>query len=351
VDRNNKEMIRKAVILQKSIASFTVIINTSSQVLLMVIIASCAMAIINDWMAVGTLVLFMAYINQVTNSIRSLIEQFPQITQFNESIHSIREILDYPAHDHNENAITMDAVKGDLSLKNVCFQYDQDRSVLENINLQVQKGETIALVGPSGSGKSTMINLILGLYLPVRGEITVDGYNLKKINLRQYRQSVGVVTQDPILFKGTLRENLCHGREFPDEQIIDASKLANAWEFIGLLPLGLDTIIGEDGVNLSGGQKQRIAITRAILRNPSILILDEATSALDSHSENEVQKGIEALIGRQTTFVIAHRLRTIYKADKILVFDKQGIAEEGNHSELIEMNGIYSEMVKLQSIQ
>jgi len=245
-------------------------------------------------------------------------------------------------------------LSGNVSFKNVKFSYPQrkDVVVLNNISFDVKQNQTIALVGSSGAGKSTIASLLLNYYPLTEGSITFDGVSGSDIELNHLRSHMAIVPQEVILFAGTIKENIAFGDlDANEEQIIEAAKQANAWEFISSFPDGLNTQVGDRGIQLSGGQKQRIAIARAILRNPVLLILDEATSALDSESERLVQDALNKLMKGRTSFVIAHRLSTIRNADRIFVMDKGQIAETGTHDELIAQKGIYTNLVELQGVE
>jgi subfamily B ATP-binding cassette protein MsbA len=223
--------------------------------------------------------------------------------------------------------------------------------VINRISLKIPKGSSVALVGQSGSGKSTIANLICRFYDTNEGEILFDDKNIKNIKKESLRNMIGLVTQDSILFNDSIKNNLLIAKEnASDDEIIDSLKIANAWEFVKNLPETIDTNIGDSGNKLSGGQKQRLSIARAVLKNPPILVLDEATSALDSESEKLVQTALDNLMKDKTSIVIAHRLSTIQKAEKIIVLDKGQIIESGRHTELMENGGIYSNLVKMQSI-
>lgn len=243
---------------------------------------------------------------------------------------------------------------GNISFKAVEFNYPQreDISVLKGIDLEVQQNQTIALVGPSGSGKTTIANLLLNYYPIPKGEILFDGENINKIDIQFLRSKMAIVPQEVILFAGTIKENIAFGDlDATDEQIREAAKKANAWEFIDSFPDKLETEVGDRGIQLSGGQKQRVAIARAILKDPVILILDEATSALDSESERLVQDALNTLMSGRTSVVIAHRLSTIRKANAIFVIDEGQIKESGTHDQLISLDGIYANLVELQGVE
>jgi len=247
------------------------------------------------------------------------------------------------------NAVKIDRFEDSIKFINVSFSYDGCEKVLDGINLEVRKGQIIAIVGPSGGGKSTLVDLIPRFYDPTEGCILIDGRDLREIDLFSLRRLMGIVTQETFLFNDTVRNNIAYGLEdLPLERVIEAAKAANAHEFIQKLPQGYDTVIGERGVKLSGGQRQRLAIARAILKNPPILILDEATSALDTEAELLVQEAIERLMRNRTSFVIAHRLSTVQNADEIIVLNKGKIVQKGPHRELIQQEGLYRKLYQLQ---
>ena len=248
------------------------------------------------------------------------------------------------------NAAEVNDLKNSLSFDNVSFSYgDEKDKVLSNINFQINKGEILALVGPSGAGKSTLVDLIPRFYDTLGGSIKIDGKDIKKLKINSLRSLMGIVTQETFLFDDSVRANIAYGLEnISDDKIKDAAIAANAHEFIKELPDGYNTIIGERGVSLSGGQKQRIAIARAIVKNPPILILDEATSSLDSESEKHVQSAIENLMSERTVFVIAHRLSTVHNANKILVLENGKVVQEGKHDELVNIDGLYKQLHKMQ---
>jgi ABC-type multidrug transport system fused ATPase/permease subunit len=243
------------------------------------------------------------------------------------------------------------AITGEINFQQVCFAYPQrkDIEVLKGISFEVHANQTLALVGSSGSGKTTISNLLLNYYSTVGGEITINGKRIQDIDLEYLRQHMAIVPQEVMLFAGTIRENIAFARtDATEEMIMDAAKKANAWEFIQGFPNGMETQVGDRGIQLSGGQKQRIAIARAILKDPTILILDEATSSLDSESERLVQDALNNLMKGRTSVVIAHRLSTIKLADKILVLKEGEIVEQGSHDSLISQQGFYAHLVNLQ---
>jgi subfamily B ATP-binding cassette protein MsbA len=250
-----------------------------------------------------------------------------------------------------DKAIEKTTFDDNISVQNINFKYE-DETVLKDFSLQIKKGQTVALVGQSGSGKSTIANLLTRFYDVNDGTISIDGINIKDMNLQSLRSLMGLVTQDSILFNDTIKANISLGKlDASDDEIIEALKIANAYEFVNDLPLGIYTNIGDSGNKLSGGQKQRLSIARAVLKNPPIMILDEATSALDTESEKFVQVALENMMQNRTSIVIAHRLSTIQKADLIVVMQKGKIVEQGTHDELISHNGTYNKLVTMQSFE
>jgi subfamily B ATP-binding cassette protein MsbA len=255
------------------------------------------------------------------------------------------EITDKP------DAIVKESFETNITIENINFKYE-DENVLKNFSLEVPKGKTVALVGQSGSGKSTIANLLTRFYDVQEGSIKIDGTDIKDMTMNSLRHMLGLVTQDSILFNDTIKENILIGKPTAtDEELIEALKVANAYEFVKDLPNGINTNIGDAGNKLSGGQKQRLNIARAVLKNPPIMILDEATSALDTESEKFVQVALENMMQNRTSVVIAHRLSTIQKADKIVVMNKGEIVEQGTHTELLALNGTYSKLVMMQSFE
>jgi ATP-binding cassette subfamily B protein/subfamily B ATP-binding cassette protein MsbA len=281
------------------------------------------------------------------------------ITQLQNNLSGFDRVLDLLAEPREmvsrPGAFTVvkSSVAGRISLRDVSFQYPKtDAVVLRDINLEIEPGEVIALVGRSGSGKTTLCNLIARFYDPTEGVIELDGINLRDIDVESYRRLLGIVEQDVFLFDGTIQENIAYAhRSATRAEVEQAARAANAAEFIEAFPEGYDTLIGERGVRISGGQRQRLAIARAVLADPKIFILDEATSNLDSESEQLIQRSLSTLLRNRTSFVIAHRLSTIRNADRILVIEHGVIVEAGTHSELLHQNGRYSDMVALQRME
>ena len=298
----------------------------------------------------GDVVLLTSFFGQLIGSVILLSSLMPQISKGFSSIRSLGEVLESPDIEANSGKKNVEEVIGIVAFNEVSYSYPQsERKAISELSLNAKPGEMIALVGPSGSGKSTLINLIIGFLRPQTGSISIDGRNMTDLNLSSYRNFISVVPQESVLFEGSVRENVTYGLgSVSDRRVEESLRAANAWEFVMDLPDGVDTLVGERGARISGGQKQRLAIARALIRNPRILILDEATSALDSQSEKEIQGALEALMVNRTTFVVAHRLSTVQKADRILVLDRGFLVESGRHSELAHAGGLYQKLYEAQ---
>lgn len=300
------------------------------------------------------LITFLLYLNTLTDPVKRLVNFTQNLQSGAAGFERFMETLAIePDIADAKDAAVLSNVKGKVEFVHVGFRYDGDSSyVVRNVSLTANPGEYIALAGSSGVGKTTLCSLIPRFYEASEGTIRIDGADIKTIQLKSLRKSIGIVQQDVYLFSGTIKENILYGKPgASDEEIINAAKHANAHEFIMSLPGGYNAYVGQRGVKLSGGQKQRISIARVFLKNPSILIFDEATSALDNESERVVQESFERLAKYRTAFVIAHRLSTIKNADRIIVLSEQGIAEEGTHERLLEKNGIYARLYNLQFIK
>lgn len=299
----------------------------------------------------GDITLYQSYFATIVSQVSSLMSLIPTIAKGIESVNSIGEVLLEDDIEQNEGKEIIKDIYGEFDFKDVTFRYNNiDRPVLHNLNLHVDKGETIALVGESGAGKSTILNLVIGFNQVNSGEVFIDGHNMKDIDLRSYRKYLAVVPQTSILFSGTIRDNITYGVDNVDEATLDEIvKAANLTDLINSLPDGLDTMVGEHGGKLSGGQRQRISIARALIRNPKVIVLDEATSALDSISEKFIQEALNNLTKDRTTFIVAHRLSTIKDADKIAVIADGHCVEYGTYDELMNLKGEFYQMKKIQS--
>ena len=297
-------------------------------------------------------IMYVVIFTQIINPSKSLSTSFYNMQKGSAAIARVEEILNAPVKvDENENGIQLTTFQHTIEFKNVCFSYD-DKQILKNINLRIEKGKTIALVGSSGAGKSTLADLIPRFHDVSSGELLIDGVNIKDYSLFSVRKQMGIVTQEPILFNDTIANNISLGVEHAkEEQIESAAKIANAHSYISQKDGGYQNNIGDRGGKLSGGERQRLTIARAVLKNPPILILDEATSALDTESERLVQDAINNMMQNRTSVVIAHRLSTIRHADEILVMQKGEIAERGTHQELLDKGGIYRRLVDMQEVK
>lgn len=307
-------------------------------------------SVINGSITAGSLVAFLTYAVNISNPIKRLSRVIGNIQKALAAAQRVFDVLDLPEVIKNApDAKALPKVKGDVRFNDVSFAYNENEEVLSHVSFEVKPGEMIAFVGPSGAGKSTVASLLPRFYDATNGSITIDGQDIRKVTLDSLREQVGIVPQETVLFNGSVYDNILYGRlDATREEVEAAAKAANAHDFIMQLPNGYETMLGDRGMNISGGQRQRISIARAILKNPQILILDEATSALDTESERVVQEALDRLMVGRTSFVIAHRLSTIKNADKIMVLEKGQLIEQGNHDELMAMDGLYAHLYKIQ---
>src|SRR5256712_340723 len=309
--------------------------------------------VIQGTMSPGDMIAFVLYAGLLIGPFGTFARLFSHIKEAQGALERVFEILDTrPDVADAPNARPLPPVRGYVAMEGVSFSYDGHTTVLSDLTFKVQPGEVVAVVGPSGSGKTTLINLVHRFYDPVAGVVSIDGHDLKSVTIKSLYQQIALVPQEMHLFGGTIRDNIRYGRvSASDEEIVAAARAANAHEFIIAFPDGYDTLVGEKGVNLSGGQRQRIAIARAVLKDPRILILDEATSSLDNESELLVQDALDRLMAGRTTFVIAHRLSAIQKADRILVLDKGRLVEEGTHAPLLAKKSLYFHLFTLGLVE
>ena len=323
-------------------------------IMYIVVVAAGAVFLYYGKISAADYIAYLMFVTTLTTSVRRIVEFTEQFQRGMTGIERFNEIMDIePEIIDVKGATDLEVKDGKIEFKNVTFRYSPEtKDVIKNLSLTINPGENIAIVGPSGGGKTTICSLIPRFYPLTSGTITVDGTDITSVTVRSLRESIGTVAQEVYLFSGTIKENIAYGKVgATEEEIVNAAKLAGAHDFIENLPDGYDSYVGERGIKLSGGQKQRISIARVFLKNPPILILDEATSSLDNESELLVQKSLETLSKGRTTLTIAHRLTTIKNADRILVLTENGIEESGNHKELINKGGLYSELYKLYSME
>jgi ATP-binding cassette subfamily B protein len=308
-------------------------------------------AVIVGTITLGVLTQYITYMNQFYPPMQQLLNLTEMFQQSATAAERLFNIIDTPSEVADRvNAVKIERPDGLIKFNDVTFEYEVGERILKDINLEIQPGKMIGLVGQTGSGKSTLVSLLCRFYDPTKGSITIDGIDLRDIDTKSLRSNIGMVLQDSFLFAGTIKENIAYGKPQAGEaEIIEAAKAANAHDFIMNLPDGYDSEVGERGVMLSGGEKQRISIARAILKNPKILILDEATSAVDTATEMSIQGALDRLISGRTTIAIAHRLSTLRNANRLYVLDKGQVIESGSHRELLDQDGEYAKLCKIQA--
>jgi len=350
MDTQLEEVKQKGIRLEVVGALFSAFSWTSFQIIMLVCLMFTSILAFNKVISVGEVVLFQSYFAMIVGAVNLILNSYPELARGFESIRSIGEILECPDIEQNEGKRNVVSVEGQYNFENVSFRYDKnDEHAVNHFSLEVKPGESIAFVGESGSGKSTLMNLIIGFRRPTEGKIFLDGIDMQKLDLRQYRRYLAVVPQNTILFSGSVRENIMYGlNKITDKEIWKILEVANAAEFVTKLPKGLDTKLGERGARLSGGQRQRIAIARAFIRNPRVIVLDEATSALDVLSESFIQQALKRLMKGRTTFIVAHRLSTIRNTDRIVVMKNGSCVETGTHEKLMNAKGDFYRFKLLQ---
>ena len=350
-DRRISELARTGYLAESAWATFFPVVMFSMSLSSFVVWWVGGKSVLTGQMTIGQLTAFIAYLAMLQQPLMMLQRIIDWSSRALTAAERVFEVMDTPVDIQNSpDKVSIPKIQGAVKFTDVHFGYDKAREVLHGIDLEVKPGEMIGLVGHSGAGKSTMINLLMRFYDPTQGTIELDGIDLRKVDLDDFRRQVGVVLQESYLFPGSIKDNICYGRpDAPLEEIIGAAKAANAHDFICSFPDGYDSYVGERGQRLSGGERQRIAIARAILHNPKILVLDEATASVDTETERMIQEALERLIDGRTVFAIAHRLSTLRNADRLVVIDDGKIAEVGTHQELLALeDGIYKKLVAMQ---
>jgi subfamily B ATP-binding cassette protein MsbA len=348
--KENNQNFRAQMKNSQIMATLTPVIEFLAAIGVTMIIWYGGKEVINNNLTAGSLIAFLIYAVNLSNPIKRLSRVYGNIQKALSAAERVFGVLDTkPEIEDMPNAVQLPTIKGYVAFNHVTFEYKKGEPALRQLDLEINPGQVVAIVGPSGAGKTTIANLIPRFYDPIEGNITIDGVDIKTITLQSLREQIGIVPQETILFNGSVHDNILYGKlDASHEEVVNAAKAANAHNFIMDMPEGYDTQIGERGSKLSGGQRQRISIARAILKNPRVLILDEATSALDTESEKLVQEAVDKLMIGRTSFVIAHRLSTVKRADLIVVMEKGRIAEKGTHTELLAAGGLYSKLYQVQ---
>ena len=348
-EKGNAEFTEARRAAYKAMGQFHSTTSFITDVFNVIVLIAGGLFLYNGQINFGDYSAFILSVNLFISPVTTLINFMEQYQNGVTGFERFVEIMDLEPEKDSDNAVDVGKLEGSINFKDVSYGYDDDKDVLKNINLNIEKGKKFALVGPSGGGKTTICHLIPHFYGITSGNIIIDGKDIREISMESLRRNIGIVQQDVYLFNDTIRENILYGRlDATEEEVIEAAKKANIHDYIMTLKDGYDTKVGERGVKLSGGQKQRLSIARVFLKNPSILILDEATSALDNTTEILIQEALDELCKGRTTIVVAHRLSTIKNADEIAVISDGKILEQGNHEELMKKSGIYRELYNLQ---
>jgi subfamily B ATP-binding cassette protein MsbA len=349
-ENENQRNFRAVMRATKLTSLLSPMVEFSAAIAVTVILWYGGYSVVTGVISAGSLIAFLIYAINLSNPVKRLSQVYGNIQKAMAAGDRVFAILDTePTVKEKPNAKPLPEVTGQVEFDHVSFSYDGEKNAITDLNLNVDPGQIIAIVGPSGAGKTTVANLLPRFYDVTEGALRIDGTDVRDVTFQSLREQIGLVPQDTMLFNATVKDNILYGRlDATDDEVYAAAKAANALEFIDKLPEGMQTMVGERGNSLSGGQRQRIAIARAILKNPKILILDEATSALDTESEKLVQEALERLMKGRTAFVIAHRLSTIKNADRIVVLKQGRIEEFGTHEQLLNQDGLYSHLYSVQ---
>jgi ATP-binding cassette subfamily B protein len=349
-DRVNVENLQANIQAARVSALFFPIVDVLGSIGTCLVIWFGGTLVMGDALTLGVLAAFMAYVTRFFMPIREISMLYNNVQSALAATERITEILDAESEvEEAEDAIELPRVKGEIKFNDVSFGYAPDNFVLNNIDLEIKENQRIALVGPTGAGKTSLASLVARFYDPQKGNITIDGYDVRKVTLKSLRSQMGIVLQDPLLFSGTIRENITYGRpDATEPEIVEAAKAVGAHDFVMNFAQGYDTVVGERGIRLSMGQRQLISFARALLADPRVLILDEATSSVDAYTELLIQNALKKLLEKRTTLIIAHRLSTVRSADRIIVVDNGRIVDTGTHEELMRRKGLYRKLFEMQ---
>jgi ABC-type multidrug transport system fused ATPase/permease subunit len=349
-DRVNVENLQANIQAARVSALFFPIVDVLGSIGTCLVIWFGGTLVMGDALTLGVLAAFMAYVTRFFMPIREISMLYNNVQSALAATERITEILDAESEvEEAEDAIELPRVKGEIKFNDVSFGYAPDNFVLNNIDLEIKENQRIALVGPTGAGKTSLASLVARFYDPQKGNITIDGYDVRKVTLKSLRSQMGIVLQDPLLFSGTIRENITYGRpDATEPEIVEAAKAVGAHDFVMNFAQGYDTVVGERGIRLSMGQRQLISFARALLADPRVLILDEATSSVDAYTELLIQNALKKLLEKRTTLIIAHRLSTVRSADRIIVVDNGRIVDTGTHEELMRREGLYRKLFEMQ---